>query len=132
MLAFAAKDADISARISVLSNLAFVWLAAWEQITMSTASPLRWLAMTLVVTGCVLANLGEGVGRSRTTPSCRVRSRRCWTPVKRERNLISRSSRRGPPLCELDGLFAGIVLRGAFFPENAGGLNGSAQHRPAA
>jgi hypothetical protein len=63
MLAVAAKTPDISARVSVLSNLAFVWLAVWEQVTTGLASPLRWLPMALVVAGCALANIPERTNR---------------------------------------------------------------------
>jgi drug/metabolite transporter (DMT)-like permease len=56
-----ATDPAQSARISVLSNLAFVWLAIQEQFVASTWDLMRWTAMAVVIAGCAIANRFKAV-----------------------------------------------------------------------
>ena len=56
ILTVAAVDPAESARVSVLSNLAFVWLAIVEEMRGEHHGMLRWGALVLVLAGVVLAN----------------------------------------------------------------------------
>ncbi|MCK6263969.1 DMT family transporter [Vibrio sp. ZSDE26] len=49
VLTFAASSVETSARVSVLTNLAFVWLALVEWFQGRMYSPFEWVAMVLVV-----------------------------------------------------------------------------------
>jgi drug/metabolite transporter (DMT)-like permease len=57
VLTVAAVSPAVSARVSVLSNLAFVWLAIGEAAR-GGHEPARWGALALVVAGTSLANAG--------------------------------------------------------------------------
>jgi drug/metabolite transporter (DMT)-like permease len=59
ILTVAAVDPAQSARVSVLSNLAFVWLAA---AAAAQGAPQRWPALAVVVAGVLLASL-KGTSR---------------------------------------------------------------------
>lgn len=56
ILTIAAVSPAASARVSVLSNLAFVWLAAAEGFKGERQDPAGWAALALVLGGVVLAN----------------------------------------------------------------------------
>ncbi len=57
ILTVAAVNPLESARVSVLSNLAFVWLAIIDQICGVSQGSLRWTALVLVIGGITVANI---------------------------------------------------------------------------